>query len=203
MYTSTRQSINTLREIARVSVSPKTIEEAEKPLGQKEKSRLIQQRVVDLIKSKPYGTKITLREVVQELGWKSKNPSGADSLMKRLIKKGVISRHPINPMAPKVGYFYTVDSPVHVIKASKSDETLETIKATKPKPQPIGALKELAAKLEPTAEPVAVQTDASLDVARVTAPGQSIKQQAMQFAWAYPEAHNDLREFIKWLDSQN
>lgn len=159
--------MHSLGESARVSIDPETVAEAEKPLAYSKKRELRRESIVAYIESKPYGTRINLKEF-QRVAFISTS-ANTYAFVGRMIKDGIIYKHEISPRT----FFYTVAANQKVVHpADKVDKPPLDVK---PAPPP--------APKTPIVE-------------------NNLRRKAQQFSWAYPENHNDLREFIKWMESQ-
>ena len=95
-------------DASQVTISPDTLRF--KPMSKGKRTKLRRQAVIDLIKSKPYGTPIILAEfsAVTQL----KGTAAAWGLVKTMLKHGTISRDEVGPKK----YAYRVNGSVRTTK---------------------------------------------------------------------------------------
>lgn len=106
-----------LGEVARVKITPETLNKAGKSLSFKRKQELRTEAVIAYIRSRPFGTPISYAEFMQVANFKSQ--PGIYSFINKLVKQGIIYQESVSPR--KVSY----SVPESEVKVTKP--------ATKPK----------------------------------------------------------------------
>lgn len=140
-------------EASKVTINPDVIRFQK--MDRAKRTKLRRQNIIDLIKSKPYGTPIKLAEFAYVAQC---TDASAYALIKTMIKKGIISKDYIS----RFRITYSVNSEPRTITP-----------AQKPTAAPQAAL-----ELEP---PVVAETSAE----PVTAPTRSLEDYAREFAWEH------------------
>lgn len=102
-----------------------------------------------------------------------------------MVARGEITRVSVGPKS----YSWTVPEDSKVIH--EADKAADTQRST---------LEGLYSSRDVSDTPT--EKSAKAGVATYMPTANHVEHQAMQFSWAYPDNHNDLREFIKWLRSQ-
>lgn len=169
-YSVGHKEVPTLGNSAsKVSLNPKLLAEAERNLTFKQKRALKEQKVLDLIRSRPAGSRIGLRDFARVL--MTSEPS-AHEFIKGMVKRGKISKH---NLSPKTFYYAILDD-------------AKTVTPTEEKP-----IEEPKAELtsNPNAAPTPpMPSSHHLDI--------DIERKAMQYSWETPDDNNNLRGFIEW-----
>lgn len=118
-----------LQEAARVSVSDELLRSPTLTLKRKRELRTI--ALFDLIKSRPYGTRIKYREIAKACH--VNGDGAAQGFVKVLIKHGKLIEHQIDPMSRKEGLFYVVPGTVNAsppaFESTAGRFTLKELKA--------------------------------------------------------------------------
>lgn len=115
----------TVMEVSKLSISPETLRFQKMSKGKRAKLR--RQNIIDLIKSKPFGTPISLEEFAAAIQVKSTGT--AYSMLSTMIKQGIVSKDKIDGRH----ITYSVNGPVTTRALSFSPERLD-------QPKPLQAI---------------------------------------------------------------
>jgi hypothetical protein len=99
-------------EASRITLDPAT----QKPLTKKRRQELRRERVLGYIRSKPAGERIKLPEIMQLLN--IKNFGSADSLIRSMLRQGLIRRHEIGLRA----YAYSIPGDANTVTPPRESE---------------------------------------------------------------------------------
>lgn len=190
-----------LSEIARVNIQRSTMEEAQKPIYGDKKRELRRQAIMAYIRSRPAGTKIKMPEFAKIYNG---TPANTFSFVNRMLRDGLIEKHNIGIRT----FYYTIPGDVKLKEAGPNSgvkighQTFAEIVAGQAEEEHVKAIEQrlVAEKILP--ESISSGLNGFYGYSTEDSANDRTEQKAKQFAWAYPELHNDLREFIKWLKSQ-
>lgn len=164
----------TLGTSARSSVSKETMERVALPMSQKERIALREETVKNFIRSHPAGALIKLQELRKPL---SMQPANFNLFIKRLERQGIIVRTDSRPQQAQRRSYAVPEDATSTVPITFKDTPATVLAETKSDVETFNKLKPVS-------------------------PG-CLADKAKNFAWAYPEQHNDLRAFVKWMESHS
>lgn len=165
-------------DASKISVNPELLKF--RPLTQIQQRKIREQRIIELIRSKPAGTKIKLRDfaAVIEL-----TPDSTRRLIYRMIERKKLSQFPVTGQARKS---YTVLADIKVQKVQPSAAVLPDSR-------------DMKAENFKLRFPPAVERVSALQP-RPTTPPDTLVQDAKEFSWQFNS--DSLREFVAWAQSR-
>jgi hypothetical protein len=167
-------------QASRVQIRPESINYYNGKLSSDHRRRLKEAAAIDLINSKPAGTRIKLSEFGHAMH--TGHDNNTDSIIKSMLQKRIIGRTEIEGSYKKYSYW---------VNAAR---TVKAANKVLGKGAPKKEIKEAAA-------PVPTPAPAPVIAAPAPPPLESpdIPQLAKEFSWNYNT--DSLREFIKWMES--
>jgi hypothetical protein len=175
-------------EATRVSVDPRKIAYYEKGLTDEKRRKIEEDKIIEIIKSKPAGTRIRLREFGAVLN--IERDGLVDWRIQQSIKRGTIGRNLIG--AHRVGgYYYWVNS-----AATKKLNLKQYQPKKESKPKVNEAI--IEAPMQPELPMIEKQSPTKVETPMpVLTSNDDIIAKAKDYAWQYNS--DSLRDFIKWL----
>lgn len=155
------------------------------------------------IRSKPAGEKIRMPEFAKIYGGSAAN---CYTFMKHMISDGLIEKHNIGIRT----FYYTIpgDATLKAPVPNASKQTFDEILEDDGDVERAEELRKAYDRHHSNISTEAGKSDYTPGLAGVPSyptfmpTHNHVEDLAKAFAWAYPDVHNDLREFIKWLGSQ-
>lgn len=172
-------------EASSVEISPETLKDNE--LTHSKRIALKKQLIIELVKRKPYGTKIKMPEFQKVTG--DSSIGSLHSFVARMIANGELIRHSLGPKT----FFYTVPSEVTVSKPVDNPEYI------KGKRTPFEQIEDLKSMANNTIQvPKALQGPALSDVRRFSVT----ELEAEARSWSWYHSDGTLPEFILHLKDE-
>lgn len=165
-------------EASKVTISDRTLLQAPTLRGGRKRELRIKV-LKDYIQTRPYGERITTRDIQKLLHFGT--AGNAWQFMEKILKKGVVLKHEITPRT----FFYTVNEPVTTTHL--------------PTDSAVGKILQPAAEFQPS-ELGKIQDLHTIILGHREYTLEQLEQKAMKYLYYY-DADN-VKDFLKWLTSQ-
>lgn len=165
-------------EASKISVNPELLKF--RPLTLMQQRKIREQRIIELIRSKPAGTKIKLRDFAAVI---EMTPDSTARLIHKMIERKKLSQFPATGQARKS---YTVLADVKVQKAGPPAAVLPDSRDMK--------AENFKLRFPPVVERIPTPQP------RPTTPPNTLVQDAKEFSWQFNS--DSLREFVAWAQSK-